>query len=69
MLILLAALALAVFANWRERRPGTAGRPALVSYPLVQMVALVVAILLVAHLISIWRGRPFIGRNLGPAAF
>jgi len=63
--ILLAALALAGFANWRERRPRALGSPPLVSYAALQMIAVVVAILMLAHLASFLLGHPLKSRYLG----
>jgi len=63
--ILLAALAVAVLANYRERRPGAVGKVPLVSYSAIQMVAVVVAILMLAHLVSLLMGHPLKSRFLG----
>jgi len=62
--ILAAALAVAVLANWRERRPGAPGNPPLVSTTAVQMIAVVVAILMLAHLVSLLTGTPLKSRFL-----
>ena len=64
-IILLAALLVAVFANWQERRPRAVGRPPLLSYPAIQMIALVVLILMAAHLLSLLTDQPFVGRMQG----
>ena len=64
LVVLFAALAVAALANWRERRPRVFGRPPLVPYPAVQMVALAVAILMLAHLVSLLTGHPLKGRGL-----
>jgi hypothetical protein len=64
LVVLFAALAVAALANWRERRPRAFGRPPLVPYPAVQMVALAVAILMLAHLVSLLTGHPLKGRGL-----
>lgn len=64
-LALLAASLLVVgFANWRERRPKQLDKTSLLSYPLIQMVGIVLAILLAAHLISLLTGQPLQGRRL-----
>jgi uncharacterized iron-regulated membrane protein len=63
--ILLAALAIAGFANWRERRPHEVGKPPLVSYTVIQMIAVVVAILMLAHLASFVLGHPLKSRYFG----
>jgi type IV secretory pathway VirB2 component (pilin) len=54
--VLLVALALAGFANWQERRP----RP----YMLVQIVAIVVLVLMAAHLVSLLTGQQLTSRFL-----
>jgi hypothetical protein len=60
--ILLAALLLAGFANWRERRPRDLGRPPLVPYTTIQVLAALVIILMLAHLFSLLTGQPLHGR-------
>ena len=60
--ILIAAGAIAGFANWKERRPRAPGEVPLVSYAAIQMVALVVLVLMAAHLISLLSGHPLAGR-------
>lgn len=62
VLVLLAALAIAGLANWQERRPRPLGEPALVPYTAIQMVAAVVAILMLAHLVSLLTGQQLTGR-------
>jgi hypothetical protein len=59
------AVALACFANWQERRQRPVGDPPLVSYTAIQMLAIVVAILMAAHLVSLLTGRPLTSRFLG----
>lgn len=60
--ILLAASLVAGLANYFERRPHRLGEPPLFSYTAIQMVALVVAILMLAHLVSLLSGQPLSGR-------
>lgn len=55
--VLLVAVAVAGFANWQERRPQPANPP-LVSYTAIQMLAVVIAILMLAHLVSLLSGQP-----------
>lgn len=62
--ILLGALALAALANWRERRPRELGRPPLVPATAIQAIAIVVVILMLAHLVSLLTGHPIKGRGL-----
>jgi hypothetical protein len=62
--VLLAALIVAALANWRERRTRDVGRPPLVSYTAIQVVAVLVIILMLAHLVSLLTGQPLRGRGL-----
>jgi len=62
--ILLGALAIAALANWRERRPRELGRPPLVPGVVIQAIAIVVVILMLAHLVSLFTGQPLKGRGL-----
>ena len=63
-LFLTAALAVIGFANWRERRPRDLSNTPLFSYPLIQMIAVVVAILMIAHLVSLLTGHQLQGRRM-----
>jgi hypothetical protein len=62
--VLFAALAVAALANWRERRPRDFGRPPLVPYTVIQVIAVLVVILMLAHLVSLLTGQPLRGRGL-----
>jgi hypothetical protein len=62
--VLLAALAVAGFANWQERRPRPVGEPTLVPYTAVQIVAIVVFVLVAAHLVSLLTGHQLVSRFL-----
>ena len=62
--VLLAALLVAGIANWRERRPRDLGRPSLVPYSAIQALAVLVIILMLAHLASLLTGTPLHGRLL-----
>ena len=64
LVILGLAVALAAFANWQERRQRPVGNPALFSYTAIQIVAIVVAILMAAHLVSLLSGHPLTSRFL-----
>jgi hypothetical protein len=62
LLLFSASVALILFANWQERRERPLGEAPLISYPALQMVGIVVAVLLAAHLISLLTGHPLRGR-------
>ena len=62
--VLLIALAVAAGANYLERRPRLPGNPPLVSWTAIQIVAIVVAILMAAHLVSLLTGHPLTSRFL-----
>ena len=64
LVILGLAVALAAFANWQERRQRSVGNPPLFSYTAIQMVAIVVAILMAAHLVTLLSGHPLTSRFL-----
>jgi len=57
------AVALLALAGWRARRPYEPGRLPVVPWTGVLYLSLVVALLVLAHLISIWTGHPLIGRR------
>ena len=61
--LLAAALALAGLAWVMQRRPRDGFEPPLVPWTAVQVVAVVVALLMAAHLVSLATGRPFTGRR------
>lgn len=63
LVIMLASLTVAGIANWLERRPREVGNPPpLVSYTAIQMVAVVVVLLMAAHLFSLVIGTPLESR-------
>jgi hypothetical protein len=64
LLVLLLAVAVTGLANYRERRPRQLGDPPLISYTAIQMIALVVALLMAAHLVSLLTGQPLTSRFL-----
>ena len=61
--LLVAAVALAGLAWVMQRRPRTGLDPPLVPWTAVQVLAVVVALLMAAHLVSLVTGRPFTGRR------
>ncbi|MGI9436994.1 MAG: hypothetical protein ACR2Q4_19550 [Geminicoccaceae bacterium] len=64
IVILVAALVVVALANWRERQPRALGKMPLVSYPAMQMIGIVIAVLMVAHLVSLLTGQPLRGRRM-----
>jgi hypothetical protein len=64
LLLFSASVAMILFANWQERRERPLGNAPLISYPVLQMVGIVVAVLLAAHLVSLLTGHPLRGRHL-----
>jgi hypothetical protein len=64
LVILLLAVAVTGFANYGERRPRQLGVPPLISYATIQMIAMVVALLMAAHLVSLLTGHPLTSRFL-----
>ncbi|HEX5080066.1 MAG TPA: hypothetical protein VFV80_13020 [Geminicoccaceae bacterium] len=61
---LVVAVTVAGVANWQERRPRPAGNPSLLPYTAIQMLAIVVALLMAAHLVSLVTGHPLTSRFL-----
>ena len=64
LIFLALSILIIVFANWQERRERTLGDAPLISYPALQMVAIVFAVLLLAHLVSLLTGQPLRGRQM-----
>jgi hypothetical protein len=55
----------ALACNILDRRPQEPGKPRLIPYLALQYVALLVVVLMLGHLISLWTGKPFAGRQGG----
>jgi hypothetical protein len=64
VVVLVLAVAVAGFANWQERRHRPVGNPPLVSYTAIQILAIVIALLMAAHLVSLLTGHPLTSRFL-----
>jgi uncharacterized membrane protein YidH (DUF202 family) len=64
LVLLATSLLLAAFANWQERQERPLGKAPLVSYPVLQMIGIVFALLLLAHLVSLLTGHPLRGRRM-----
>ena len=67
----LLAVAVAVFAlaTYLSRRPLPLGEVRLIPYTALQFIALLVAVLMLAHLITLVSGKPFVGRMGGRLGF
>lgn len=64
LLLLAGALLVIAFANWRERQERPLGKAPWISYPALQMIGIVLAVLLIAHLISLLTGHQLRGRRM-----
>ena len=53
------------FANWRARQPAQPLKVRLVNYHVVQMAAIVVVLVMAAHLVTLWVGHPVTGQGGG----
>jgi hypothetical protein len=62
---LVIALGLAGFANWQMRRPFERRWLPVVPWLGIQFLAVAIALIMLAHLVSLLTGRPF-GRNYAP---
>ncbi|MEM8949379.1 MAG: hypothetical protein AAGA21_00825 [Pseudomonadota bacterium] len=62
LILLAATLTLIAFANWRERQERPLGKAPLISYPALQMIGIVLAVLLIAHVVSLLTGQQLRGR-------
>jgi len=49
------------FANWRARQPAEPLKVRMINYHVVQMVCVIVILLMAAHLVTIFAGRPVTG--------
>lgn len=63
--IVMAMFALFGFANWRARQPAEPLKVRFINYHVVQMACIVVILLMAAHLITIFAGRPVTGPQRG----
>ena len=60
--LLIASLAIAAFSNYKTRQPYEPGRLPWIPYTALQFVAILVFVLMLAHLISLLTGTPLVGR-------
>ena len=61
--LMVLGVALAAWANWRERKGHTPGQVPLVPYTFWQFVGIIIFILMAAHLITLLSGKTFMGRR------
>ncbi|MEQ9138573.1 MAG: hypothetical protein RLO51_25365 [Thalassobaculum sp.] len=62
--LLVVSVALAIVAFVMQRRPRDGFDPPLVPWTAIQVVAVVVALLMAAHLVSLATGQPLKGRRM-----
>ena len=62
LIVFFVALAVFAVAVWRERRPYEPGRVWKVPYKAVMFVAVLVAVLMLAHLVTLLTGTPLRSR-------
>lgn len=62
LIILGSAAAVFAVATWRHRQPYVPGRVWAPPWLAIMSVALLVIILMLAHLVTLWSGTPFGGR-------
>jgi len=53
------------FATWRARQPAQPLKVRMVNYHVVQMACIVLLLLMAAHLVTLWIGRPVTGQPGG----
>lgn len=62
VILLILALAVILWANIMSRRPHPIGRVWTVPYNALQFLAILLAIAMAAHLVTLLTGKPFAGR-------
>ena len=62
LIILGICVAAFAFANYKSRQPYVPGQTTLVPYVPIQFIALVGIVLMIAHLVTLVSGQPFVGR-------
>ncbi|NQV81440.1 MAG: hypothetical protein HQ495_12870 [Alphaproteobacteria bacterium] len=65
LIVLVVSVAAFAGALYRHRRPRELGDVTMLPYGGIQFAALVVAVVMVAHLVSLLSGAPLIGRFSG----
>ena len=62
LIILAVGVVLTAFSNWRARQEYLPGELPLLPYNGLQFVGMIIVFVAVAHLITIYTGKPFTGR-------
>ena len=68
LIVVVLTMAVFGFANWRARQPAEPLKVRMINYHVVQMACIVVILLMAAHLVTIFTGRPVTGQQQ-PGAF
>ncbi len=64
LVLLVVSVTFAGAAWFMQRRPRDSFDPSLVPWTAIQVIAVVVALLMAAHLVSLATGQPFKGRRM-----
>lgn len=62
LIILAAAVVIGGFSIYKARQPYEPGKIRWIPYVGLQYVALLVIVLMLAHLVTLWTGKPLVGR-------
>jgi hypothetical protein len=65
LIVVVLTMAVFGFANWRARQPAEPLKVRMINYHVVQMACIVVILLMAAHLVTIFTGRPVTGQQPG----
>ncbi len=62
LIILAVGVVLTAFSNWKSRQEYLPGELPLLPYNGLQFVGMIIVFVTIAHLITIYTGKPFTGR-------
>ncbi|MEQ8333454.1 hypothetical protein [Nisaea sp.] len=62
LIVLAGAVLLFAFAWWQDKRERIPGQVSLIPYTMIQILAVVTCLVLLAHLVTLFSGAPFRGR-------
>ena len=65
LIILVIGLALFGYALWKEKKGNVPGKPPLIPWPMVQIFAIVIVLVMAGHLVTLMTGTPFKPRGPG----